>query len=392
MQPEDGEDLYAILEVHAKASPEVIKKAYYALMQKNHPDRGGDEVLAKRINQAYDILIDEDKRLRYDQFVQRRVVMRARYEAQAKEEARKQKAAAAAAKAPPEPVELRQLKGDYSGPMKWGEHILVADERGNRIAILDRKGEMVWRYGRSKGEGLVKPRLAHFTPDGLIAIADTGQQRLLKVNLKKETVWEFTYQQQGQRAQAQPVFLHAGASGHLLITDAGHRKVFEVDAQGKTLWEFSGKLGFSLNFQHQLIQAELFRPVSAFEIEPGRFLIADQGNGRLLELNRKGKLLWMYPDKKHPPLQTINFAYRLPSGSTWLTSDKIIEISAKGEMLWHYARLEDADIKQAYPSADSSFIVDFAHLVKRGINQEVMILDHNSKILYRHYYSQHRFL
>ena len=391
MLPEDGEDLYAILEVHPKASPEVIKKAYHALMQKNHPDRGGDLDQAKRINQAYDILIDEDKRIRYDQLLMRRDALRAK----AQQEARKQKEAAAAAPKPaPEPAELRQLKGEINGPMRWGEHILVADERGNRVVILDRRGEVVWRYGRSKGEQLAKPRLAQFTHDGLIAITDTGHQRVLKVNLKKETVWEFTYGQQGlqARASAQPVFLHATSGGNLLLTDAGHRKVFEIDSQGNTVWEFSGKLGFSLNFQHQLIRADLFMPVSAFEIEPGRYLIADQGNGRVLELSRKGKLLWMYPDKKHAALQTINFAYRLPRGSTWLTSDKIIEISAKGEILWHYARLEDADIKQSYPLADNSFIVDFAHLVKRGINQEVMMLDHNSKILYRHYYSQHRFL
>lgn len=388
MMPDDGEDLYEILEVHAKASPEVIKKAYHALMQKNHPDRGGDAERAKRINLAYDILIDRDKRLRYDQMMIRRQTLRVRQQ----EELRKQKAAPPPK--PVEPVELRQLKGDYAGPIKWGEHILVADERGNRVVILDRRGEVVWRYGRSKGEGLSKPRLAQFTPDGGIAIADTGQQRVLKLSLKKEIQWEFNYAAPGlpPRSQAQPVFVHPTTGGALLVTDAGHRRIYEVDAAGKVLWDFGGKLGFSLNFQHQLIQAEMFRPVSAFEIEPGRYLVADQGNGRLLELNRKGKLLWMYPDKKLPPLQTINFAYRLPSGSTWLTSDKIIEVSAKGEMLWHYARLEDADIKQAYPTAEQSFIVDFAHLVKRGINQEVMILDSNSKILYRHYYSQHRFL
>ena len=389
MLPEDGEDLYALLEVHPKASPEVIKKAYHALMQKNHPDRGGDLLMAKRINQAYDILIDEQKRLRYDQMLIKIDAMRQRQQAQL----RKQKQEAAKPKPPPEPVELRALKGEYAVPMRWGEHILLADERGNRIVILDRRGEVVWRYGRSKGETLSRPRLAHFTHDGLIAIADTGAQRLIKVNLKKELLWEYNYAAQGlqARANAKPVFLHAAASGNLILTDAGLRKVVEIDPAGKTCWEFGGKLGFSLNFQHQLIKPELFMPVSAFEIG-GNFLIADQGNGRILEISRKGKLVWMYPDKKHAALQAVNCAVRLPGGSTWLSSDKIIEISAKGELLWHYARLEDADIKQAYPLADNSFIVDFAHLVKRGINQEVMMLDHNSKILYRHYYSQHRFL
>lgn len=40
--------------VTADAPPEVVKAAYRALMQLHHPDQGGDEVTAKRINNAYD--------------------------------------------------------------------------------------------------------------------------------------------------------------------------------------------------------------------------------------------------------------------------------------------------------------------------------------------------
>ena len=63
---DDAEDLYALLQVHAKASPEVIKKAYHALMQKNHPDRGGDVKLAQKLNHAYEVLNDPARRQRYD--------------------------------------------------------------------------------------------------------------------------------------------------------------------------------------------------------------------------------------------------------------------------------------------------------------------------------------
>ena len=134
MLPEDGEDLYAILEVHSKASPEVIKKAYHTLMQKNHPDRGGDLALAKRINQAYDVLIDEGKRARYDQMLIKVELMRQRHVEQQRKHKEQAKAAAETKKAHAEPAELRALKGDYACPMRWGEHIIVADERGNRIA------------------------------------------------------------------------------------------------------------------------------------------------------------------------------------------------------------------------------------------------------------------
>lgn len=398
MLPDDGQDLYALLQVHSKASSEVIKKAYYILMQKNHPDRGGDLKLAQQINIAYDILIDEKKRQRYDQQLLYRQARRQRQETlkqQQREtaalEAQKSREKAKAAQGP---AEIKGLKGEYLSPMLWGDLTLVSDERGNRVVIIDRKGETVWTYGKTKGQQLSKPRLAQFTPEGLIIIADTGKQRVVKVNLKKEIVWEYAYQNESPqtRAQAQPNFLHANSFSPLIITDTGHRKILAINETGALTWEFNGKLGFSLTFQHQLIQPDLFMPVSAFAIDKDRYLIADQGNGRIFEINHKGKLLWIFPDKKQPGLPAINFAYRLSNGNTWISSDKIIEISSKGEILWHFARLEDADIKQAYPLADSSFILDFSHLVKRGINQEVMRLDHNGKVQFRHYYSQHRFL
>lgn len=386
-------DLYALLQVHPKASPEVIKKAYHALMQKNHPDRGGDLALAKQLNMAYDILIDDHKRQRYDHERQ----MLAAWEQEAREKRRKAKIAEARAKAaaaaPPAPKALRQLSGDYRSPMLWGQHLLVADERGNRVLIQDLKGDTVWTYGKRPGETLRKPRLAQFTPNGEILIADTGAQRVLRVNLKGEQTWVFAYPELSPQARglAHPAFVHSHGE-QVLIADTGQRQVFAVDGGGKVIWRFNGKLAFNLRFQHQLIQPERFMPVSVFALGEDRYLVADQGNGRVLEISAKGKLHWIYPDKKQPPLPALNFAYRLANGNTWLCSDKMVEIGSKGEMVWHYARLSDADIKQAYPLADSSFMMDFSHLVKRGINQEVMILDHNTRIQYRHYYSQHRFL
>ena len=70
----------------------------------------------------------------------------------------------------------------------------------------------------------------------------------------------------------------------------------------------------------------------------------------------------------------------------------MVEVNTKGEVVWEYSKLSDSDLKQAYPLANGRFLIDFSHLVKRGINQEMMLLDHSGKILFRHYYSQHRFI
>jgi len=63
-------DYYKILGVPKGASQEEIKKAYYKLAHKYHPDKGGDEKKFKEINEAYQTLSDKKKREQYDRFGQ----------------------------------------------------------------------------------------------------------------------------------------------------------------------------------------------------------------------------------------------------------------------------------------------------------------------------------
>lgn len=61
-------DYYNILRVPKDASPAEIKKAYYKLAHKYHPDKGGDEKKFKEINEAYQVLSNKEKRAQYDRF------------------------------------------------------------------------------------------------------------------------------------------------------------------------------------------------------------------------------------------------------------------------------------------------------------------------------------
>ncbi len=61
-------DYYKILGISKNASPSAIKKAYYKLAKKHHPDKGGDEDEFKKINEAYQVLSDRKKRKQYDNF------------------------------------------------------------------------------------------------------------------------------------------------------------------------------------------------------------------------------------------------------------------------------------------------------------------------------------
>jgi len=61
-------DYYEVLGVGKSASADELKKAFRKKAIEHHPDRGGDENKFKEVNEAYDVLRDDKKRQRYDQF------------------------------------------------------------------------------------------------------------------------------------------------------------------------------------------------------------------------------------------------------------------------------------------------------------------------------------
>ncbi|CAG8467369.1 2993_t:CDS:2 [Acaulospora colombiana] len=65
------EDYYELLGVPKNASQSEIKKAYYALAKKYHPDTNKDPAAKEKfvkIQEAYDVLGDDEKRAQYDQW------------------------------------------------------------------------------------------------------------------------------------------------------------------------------------------------------------------------------------------------------------------------------------------------------------------------------------
>ena len=71
-------NLYEILEISQNASPEVVEKAYKALVKKYHPDLQTDptikkeyETKIKEINEAYDTISNPELREKYNEKLQR---------------------------------------------------------------------------------------------------------------------------------------------------------------------------------------------------------------------------------------------------------------------------------------------------------------------------------
>src|SRR4051812_30453329 len=65
-------DYYEVLTVSRDASGEEVKRAYRKLAVKYHPDKNPDDPHAeekfKELGEAYDVLMDPEKRAAYDRF------------------------------------------------------------------------------------------------------------------------------------------------------------------------------------------------------------------------------------------------------------------------------------------------------------------------------------
>lgn len=56
-----NKNYYSILGIDKSSDEKAIKKAYYKLSFKHHPDRGGDQILFTEITEAYDVLSSENR-------------------------------------------------------------------------------------------------------------------------------------------------------------------------------------------------------------------------------------------------------------------------------------------------------------------------------------------
>ena len=60
--------MYEVLGLDRNASQDDIKKAYRKLAREHHPDKGGDPEKFKKVQEAYEVLSDPEKRENFDRF------------------------------------------------------------------------------------------------------------------------------------------------------------------------------------------------------------------------------------------------------------------------------------------------------------------------------------
>ena len=212
-------------------------------------------------------------------------------------------------------------------------NLLVADEFCHVVVELARDGSVVQQVGRwrdpgRRGNRLSSPRAACEARDGAWLIADTRNDRVLKVATDGK-VEELPHPAEGLSS---PTFAVELSDGNLLVCDAGNRRVVEYDDGGE----------IAVQFGEPPAQRRWFSfPRSVETLEDGGLLVADTAHDRVVVVENGGLEPW--PLERSAQLFWPRCARMLPSG-TLLVADgrngRVVEVAPSGEMLRQLDRLQ----------------------------------------------------
>lgn len=210
-------------------------------------------------------------------------------------------------------------------------------------------------------------------PNGHTLITDAGYwsglgSEILEVDILGRIVWE---------CSPELIFAHSAKvleSGNILVSDTGKDRVLELDRKGNVVWsseEWGDGTGKLSDGSH------LWYPNDAEETTERRILISDRNNDRIVEVDREGKISWLYDKLKH-----CHDADRLSNGNTLVSSsdeNKIFEVDPKGQVVWSYG---DGSVEMLNWPRDADRVENGNTLITDSKNSRVIEVNRDGKIVW----------
>ena len=201
--------------------------------------------------------------------------------------------------------------------------VLVGASYGkNILAITDARGEVIWSHKTAGPQrGHTGHHDVHLLPNGNILFHDTWTT-LKEITLDKKVVW--TYDSANMNGnKGKRVDVHAFArlkNGNTMIVESRVGRVIEVDKTGKLAHQFPLKPGGTQSTRW------------ARHTPKGTLLVCSEQPGVVTEYDRSGKVVWDYLIKTR-----VYGAIRLKNGNTLIASGSgksVVEVSPKKEIVW----------------------------------------------------------
>ena len=234
-------------------------------------------------------------------------------------------------------------------------NILITDQFNNRVIEIDPAGNIVWQFGNGPHDisataivgtndaervGALTLMSGTGIPPGATTNCKSGcvDNRVILVDSGGNIVWQYGqfgvtgFGPNQLNTPVQNTFLPS--NGNVLITDQGNERIIEVQRSNNAIvWQY-GQNGVVGNGRNQLNN-----PNAAELLANGHILISDENNNRAIEVTHTMPSRIVATFTAQGTVSGVAFASRLPSGNTLLTDSnnaRIVEVDRKDSPVWQY--------------------------------------------------------
>ncbi len=249
-------------------------------------------------------------------------------------------------------VVLLSLSQFVFGPMAFAfgdekpAYRVLAGDKGH-VAIVNTKGEIEWEI-----EAKVDVHDLAMLGNGNV-LMPTGPTTIIEITPKKEIVWK--YEAKAKEGYKGNVEVHAFQrldDGNTMVAESGNGRIVEVDKDGKIVHEIP------LTIDHPNAHRDTRM---ARKLENGHYLVCHEGDGKVREYDKDGKVVWTYAlelgDRPRSPGHgpeghgtEVFGAIRLPNGNTMIAggnNNRVLEVDKDGKTVWSIGQDELPGIKLA---------------------------------------------
>jgi hypothetical protein len=227
-----------------------------------------------------------------------------------------------------------------------GYRVLAADK--GHVAIVSAEGDVEWETP-TKADVHDLWQLPNVNVLFLFSPA-----KVVEMNPDEQVVWE--YESKPANAKTARVEIHAFQrleNGLTMIAESGNGRIIEVDRSGKIVHE----IALTLDRPDPHRDTRLVR-----RLDTGNYLVCHEGDGKVREYDRTGKVVWSYAldlaDRPRSPGHgpeghgtEVFGAVRLKNGNTLIAggnNNRVIEVTEARKTVWSIEQRELPGITLAW--------------------------------------------
>ncbi len=216
------------------------------------------------------------------------------------------------------------------------------------VAVVDLKGKVEWEMPLKFGGAHDVWRL----PDGHLLL-HTDAATVEEFTADGKSVWKYTAKPKAEKGRVEVHSFQRLADGNTLVAESGNGRLVEVDKDGKVVKEVP--LTIEKPDPHR--DTRLVR-----KLDTGNYLVCHEGDGCVREYAPDGKVVWTYKldlggrprSAGHGPEGhgvEVFSAVRLPNGNTLIgggNNNRVLEVTPKGDVVWSLDQKELPGITLAW--------------------------------------------